>query len=233
MGLESARRQLARRPTTGFHTWIIRLGLPPALAFSAVLMAISVGAPGHSGLAWIGLLPLLAAVRVLSPCSATLAGAAWGLVFYFAAVLGFAPGVSHGFGALVLVALVPAVYTLLGALATRALGFVPVIMALLWILAEVALQPLGLRCGLLAGTQGDGNFASYVAGLLGYVFVASAIVYANAWLLVLIIRLRWAQPVEALSSVLTVVARWGHHPVAIPVRMPAHTQGFPRAPPIR
>ncbi|MEK6644453.1 MAG: hypothetical protein AABZ08_11150 [Planctomycetota bacterium] len=207
------------------------IALPPSLALCGVLMAISVGAPGNEWLAWIGLIPLLAASRAYSPLKAGLAGAVWGLCFYSSAVAGVAPSISTGPLSLTLLALVPAAYTALGSLATRAVGFVPLMMALLWILAEVALRPLGLQSGLLASTQGEGNFASWIAGLLGYVFVASAIVYANAWLLNLAGRIRLPVPaIRRLGTALGQPRALAFVPALAPAS-PSVRPGYPRGPP--
>lgn len=207
--------------------------LAPALAVSAVLMAMSVGSAGHAWMAWIGLLPLLAAARALSPVRAGLVGGTWGLLFYAAAVSGIAPTITPGALSLILLAAVPAAYCALGSLATRAVGFVPIILALLWILAEVALRPLGLRSGLLASTQADGNLANYIAGLLGYVFVASAIVYANAWLLNLLSQIRLSLPEFAIAGRLPRPSRFFSEQVGRPVPAICFADTFPRGPPQR
>lgn len=232
MDLGNAPQSLKRKPQAMIvPSWVASAGLPPALVASAIVMAMSVGAPGNAWLAWVGLLPLLAAVRILSPLAGGLAGAAWGLCFYAAAVSGIAPSITPGVGSLVLLAIVPAAYAALGSLATRAVGFAPVILALLWILAEVALQPLGLRSGLLASTQEGGHLASYLGGLLGYVFVASAIVYANAFLLSFISRVRVALPGEPAFGVFPFAGRCGILCAARPARRSAFTLGYPRGPP--
>ncbi len=207
------------------------VALPPLVALCGVLMAISVGAPGQEWLAWIALTPLLAAARAYSPLKAGLAGAVWGLCFYSAAAAGVAPSIDVGPISLSLLALVPAAYAALGSLATRAVGFAPVIMALLWILAEVALRPLGLQSGLLASSQGDGNLAGWIAGLLGYVFVASAIVYANAWLLNLVDRIQL--PVPAVRRLGVVIGK-PRRVALVAVPVPSNRSirlAFPRGPP--
>jgi apolipoprotein N-acyltransferase len=193
--VHSRRQYLAGRATR----WACAAGLPPSLALSAVLMAISLGTPGHGWLAWFALLPLLAAARTLPPVAAALAGAGWGFLLYGAAASGLVAAIPRGAGSIILIAMVPAAYACLGALATRALGFAPVVLGLLWILAEVALQPLGLRSGLLASTQPNGTMAAWVAGLLGYVFAAFALVYANALLLDLLSGVRLPPLLSQLS----------------------------------
>lgn len=176
------------------------LGLALSLGASAFLLAISVASHGPVWLAWISLLPLFLAIRVLSPARALVAGGLWGLCFYsFALAAGmrsFPPGV----GALALVVGVAALYAGLGALATRALGFFPWVLGLLWILVEVALKPLGFHNGLLAGTQGDGGLVHWLGGALGYASVAFLMAYTNVWLLALLARpRRTAWPAHSLA----------------------------------
>jgi hypothetical protein len=55
---------------------------------------------------------------------------------------------------------------------TRQKGFSPLLLGLGWIAVELALQPLGLRYGLLAATQGSGLVVRTMGYLAGYVMVA-------------------------------------------------------------
>jgi len=130
----------------------------------------------------------MAAARALPPVRAGLAGALWGVSYYTAAVALPIPIFTAHLGALALLGLVSSGYCLLASLATRALGFAPLMLALLWVLVEALLHPLGLRGGLLAGTQVEMGWSAWLARALGYVFEAFAVVYANALLLSLIER---------------------------------------------
>ena len=56
-------------------------------------------------------------------------------------------------------------------------------LALGWVGVEFALCPLGLRQGLLAGTQGDAVMFRTVGSAAGYVVVAFVVAYINAALL--------------------------------------------------
>jgi len=69
---------------------------------------------------------------------------------------------------------------------TRRIGYAPLVLAVGWIIVELALQPVTVNRGLLAGTVGDGDLMRLVGGVLGYVFVAFLIVFVNAQLLSLI-----------------------------------------------
>ena len=138
---------------------------------------------------WISLIPLFAAIRVLPPRQSMLCGAFWGiyLSFFLAA---FIPGII-GVSSLVLLAAVPAAYTYAAALVTRRVGFSPLFLGFGWVLVELALQPLGLGRGLLAGTQGHGGLVDWVSGLLGSTFVAFVVAAGNATLLLVFGALRF------------------------------------------
>lgn len=211
--------------------WLYALSLAPTLIGSAVLMAASLGRPGLAWLAWVCLLPLLAAVRKLTPLPAALAGAGWGLCLYTAASAGLAPKLDPSLLSLALLAIVPAAYTALGSLATRAVGFAPLILSLLWILVEVALRPLGLEGGLLAGTQSAGGLAGYIAGLLGYAFVAFAIIYGNAWLLQLLSDLRLDISLAPIHQLFTAPRSRAIIPVLWQPQLAVVFRGRPRGPP--
>jgi hypothetical protein len=115
---------------------------------------------------------LFLAIRVLSPAVAALAGGLWGGCFYLFSVAGAVPGLSlmpHSFG---LLAIVLMLYAYICVLLTRWIGFSPMLLALGWILVELALTPLGLKQGLLAGTQGANPYLHWISCLLGYALVA-------------------------------------------------------------
>lgn len=206
--------------------------LAVSLAFSALLMVLVVGSPAWSGLAWISLLPLFAAVRFLRPIPAVLAGGWWGLCLYLFSIAGAAPSVSSTLSSLVLLAAVPAVYAGLGTLATRAFGFNPVILGLGWIAVEVALQPVGLDRGLLGGAQAEGTRLHWATEVLGYISVAFLVACANASLLAFLSRARWTGTRQwSLSGVPHSERRpFGH--VSCWVQLLALRQAYPRAPPL-
>jgi len=129
------------------------------------------------------LIPLLLAIRALAPWRAFVAGSFWGLCLYaFGCTAEVAP-FSLGVGALLRLALVPGIYAWFGSTITRRKGFSPLMLGLGWVGVELALQPLGLHNGLLAGTQ-EFNIVIRTLGLLaGSVVVAFAVVYVNASIL--------------------------------------------------
>jgi apolipoprotein N-acyltransferase len=156
-------------------------------------MAMSVGLPGYSWIAWFGLLPLFLAIRILRPIAAALAGAFWGICFYFFSATGSIGVISPTVQSLALLTIVPALYTFFGALLTRLVGFNPLLLAFGWIVLELALKPLGLQQGLLACTQSQGPFLHWISNLLGYAFVAFLVACVNASVLSIlsIARLRF------------------------------------------
>jgi apolipoprotein N-acyltransferase len=162
------------------------LGLGIALAVSACLMAIALQSAAGLWLGWFTLIPLFLSIRVLSPLRAFFAGAFWGLcLFVFSTASGSAPFAPNVWSALLL-GLVPGAYAFLGARLTRQKGFSPLLLGLGWIAVELALQPLGLRYGLLAATQGSGLVVRTMGYLAGYVMVAFIVAYVNAMLLTML-----------------------------------------------
>jgi len=87
------------------------------------------------------------------------------------------------FLSLLLLGLIPAVYAYLCARVIGGMGFCALLLGFGWIGVELALRPLGLHHGLLAGTQGGGALVGWVGNLFGYVFIAFIIAFANGLLL--------------------------------------------------
>ncbi len=168
--------------------------LASSLIGTALLMALALTSPDYSSLAWISLLPLFWAIRSQGPTTAAFSGALWGISLYFFSTVGAAPAVAPTFFSLVLLATVPALYAGLGSLLTRAIGFNPLMLACGWILVEVALKPLRLHQGLLAGSLGDTAQLHWLARLLGYVFVALIVACANASLVSILSGTRLSFP---------------------------------------
>ena len=154
-----------------------------ALAGSAYLMALAIESPQYVWLGWVTLLPLFYAIRVLSPARAMISGAFWGACLFLASVAFARTEIAPSLASLTLLALIPGAYCYFGAALTRRIGFSPYLLALGWIGVEIALRPLGLHCGLLAGTQGDGMVVRVVGSFAGYVLVAFLVAYFNAALL--------------------------------------------------
>jgi len=153
---------------------------------SALLTALAVGSADYSWFAWFGLLPLFFAIRILSPAVTALAGAFWGGCFYFFLVMGAMPNLSQTPHSFILLTIVLMLYAYFGGLLTRWVGFSPMLLALSWIVVELTLKPLGLRQGLLAGSQSTNGFLHWISCLLGYAFVAMLVAGVNAWLVLLL-----------------------------------------------
>jgi len=158
--------------------------VPGALAvLSAFLMAVAIAVPRFFWLGWVTLIPLLFAVRALTPIGAASFGAVWGsALFGFGAFVVPTP-IASTFGSWALLTGIPALYALAGSRVTRRVGFSPLLLALGWVGVELSLHPLGLRHGLMAATQADGLLFRLVGSYAGYVLIAFLVVYLNAWLL--------------------------------------------------
>lgn len=157
--------------------------LVPALAGSAFLMALAIESPHHVWLGWVTLLPLFYAIQAFSPVRAFISGAFWGACLFASSVVFATTEIAPSIGSFALLSLIPGAYGYFGAGLTRRIGFSPFLLALGWIGAEIALAPLGLRHGLLAGTQGDSLAIRLIGSVAGYALVAFLVAYVNAALL--------------------------------------------------
>lgn len=223
-GVNSARPSIGRAKA---------VALVAALICGAYLTAAALAAPNHGWVVCISLLPLFWAIRALGPLRATLAGALWGGCLYVSAAAAV-PVIAPATRTLVLLTTIPAAYAGLGAVLTRRIGFNPVMLGVGWILVEIALKPLGLRYGLLAGAQGEGPLLHWVGRLLGYVVVAFVVACASASLLAALSNARLRIPRPKSSTGLPESGRG--RPSAqtfLPVELWALCEGYPRGPPIR
>lgn len=177
---QTKQRSVTRDLILRASTWSASLAV---LISSALVMILAATTPGYQWVGCIALLPLFNAIRVQSPVRAAFDGAIWGLsLFAFATLLGVTripfDLVSGG-----LLPVVLGLYAFFGARITRQVGFSPYLLALCWIGVELALKPLGLHYGLLAGTQTGGVSIELVGGFAGYAVVAFLVAYVNAALL--------------------------------------------------
>lgn len=154
--------------------------LTAALVGSAYAMALSVASGGHPWLGWLALLPLFRAIQVLPASSASLAGGLWGAGLFLFGVTVVPTGISATLGSALLLTAIPTVYAYLGARLTRRIGFNAFVLGTMWMLVELGLQPLALRNGLLARTQGGGALIDVVGRLFGYVLVAFLLAFTGA-----------------------------------------------------
>ena len=95
----------------------------------------------------------------------------------------------------------------------------------------MALLPLGLRGGLLGGTQADGLLFGLIGNFLGYVFVAFVVAWVSALLLSLLGAVRWSLPAQIAAGRIPPVACLPRE-VPLYLRFLPRHQVFPRAPPI-
>ena len=207
--------------------------LAASLVLSACLTAAALRSRDCSWVAWLSLLPLFWAVRSLRPTAAALCGAFWGAWLYLCSTAGPAPPVASTPLALGLLTAVPAIYAGLCSRLTRRIGFNPLMLALGWILVEMALKPLGLDQGLLASTQSDATHVPWISRLLGSVFVAALVVCANASLVGILSGARLSFPASrSLGGSPNAGAR-ALAQVVLPIQSWTLRQAQPRAPPIQ
>lgn len=161
-----------------------------SLVLSASLMAAAIGSPDYAWAGWFALLPLLFSIRTLRARLAMACGALWGASIFIASAFVADTPMPLTFQSLALLTAVPAVYAYVGARITRRLGFSALTLGFGWIGVELALMPLGLNGGLLAGTHGheDGSLLYVLEGLLGYGSVAVILAFINGFILSLLSR---------------------------------------------
>lgn len=168
------------------------------IVLSGAGMAANLASSNHAWWAWLSPLPLLLAIRYWRPSAVLFFGAAWGGSIYAFSILVFdqAPFVP-GFRSLLFLCVIPAIFGYIGSWVSRRMGFSALILGVGWIAVELALIPLGMRTGLLAGKFEEGTLVAIVEGVLGYAFVAFAIAWINGLLVILlsrVIRLAGAAP---------------------------------------
>jgi len=189
--------------------------------------------PALHWLAWVSLLPLFQAIRTLRPALAAMAGGLWGFCLFGFAAVGAAPVIAPTVLSLILLTAMPAFYCGIGARVTRWIGFNPFVLGLGWVGVELAIRPLGMPLGLLAGTQSGSALVQWGGRVLGYVFIAFLVAVANASLIALLSCTCW--PIQARRFLAdgpqAEVCRLGR-PVFAVQRFTLR-ESFPRAPPRR
>lgn len=155
---------------------------------SAATMVAIHRASENGWLAFFSLIPLIQVIRRYSPRVSASLGAVWGLGVASMLALGDVSTAHLSPLNIALLVGIPAAYTGLFSAITRRIGFNPFVLAVGWMLVELSLRPVGLPLGLLAGAIGSGALVSWVGGLLGYVFVAFLVIWANAAIVSLLSR---------------------------------------------
>ena len=111
-----------RRPLSGVGP--LRL---MTLLGSAYVMALAVGSGHHPWLGLVALLPLLRAIQVLKPIGATVCGSFWGASLFAFSVFAVETAIAPTVASLLLLALIPGVYTGVCSWSARYVGFSPIV----------------------------------------------------------------------------------------------------------
>ena len=159
------------------------------IVLSGAGMAANLASSHHSWWAWLSPLPLFLVIRYWRPWAVLFFGALWGGSIYAFSTLVFdqAPFVP-GLRSLLFLSVIPAIYGCFGSWVSVRMGFSTLFLAVGWIAVELALIPLGMRTGLLAGAYEEGTLLAIMEGVLGYAFVAFAIAWINGLLVCLVGR---------------------------------------------
>lgn len=154
-----------------------------SIVLSTALLSVRIGSESNQWVAWCTLLPLLAAIRMFAPKQAFVCGLLWGCsLFAFLSVS--ATVIPVTLSAFLLLGFIPAAFAFLGAAFTRRFGFNPLVLGFGWAGVELAMMPLGLKGGLLAGAGGsEVGTVSLLYNLFGYVCMASVIAAVNGLIL--------------------------------------------------
>lgn len=217
------------RPKRGALLPTISVYLP--LILSAYLLAQAGGSRPHPWLGLLSLLPLFRAIQVSRPWPALAAGAVWGASLYVFIIRAAEAGLPSGVESFMLLVTIPAVYAGLGAWITRRVGFSPFVLGVAWMLVELALRPLALHRGLLAGTQGDGLLIGPIGRPFGYLLVAFVVAFAGASLLALLSGIRIRLGDQTISVGPDIARRWLWHVVSSKWQACRLCMSQPRAPP--
>lgn len=221
-----------RNWTDGIYIGLQVSAIALALSLSAVLLTLGIGSGSYPWLTWLCPLPLFLAIRVMSRTGAAVCGAVWGICLFLFCLTGAAHLVPPSLLSLFLLIAVPAVYAGLGVVLTRAIGFNPLLLGLGWVLVEIALKPAGFNQGLLTGTQGDYSLVHQISSLLGYVFVAFLVAWANASLLQVLSNVRICIPRLGARIGLPEPAGCLRPHTFLQIPLLSLAQGTPRAPPL-
>ena len=177
-----------KRRTSGCGLRLPQTGLILlSILLSTAVLSSVIASTSNQWLAWCALLPLLAAIRIYSPNKAFACGLLWGASLFAFLSWGANPVIPFTPSAFALLSLIPAGFAFLGAAFTRRFGFNPLILGFGWAGVELALIPLKLNGGLLAGANvfEPGTVSHLLYGVFGYVCMASAIAAVNGLILTL------------------------------------------------
>lgn len=167
-----------------------RLCVLLAVACGAALGALSRTGQAPFWVGWLALLPIFLAIRFSSPLAAIGLAAAWGAALCTAQAMidaHFLPDLrasATSIGLLATLVTLPAAYAGLSATVTRFIGFRPIVIALGWVVVEIAFSRLGFRQPLAHGDHTNVSpFFLAIERALGYAVVAALGAYIAAWVL--------------------------------------------------
>ncbi len=159
-----------------------------ALIVGAYLAASGLASPVYARLSWLGVLPLLIAVRNCRPIHAGLCGAVWGSCYWLTAGLLLPISIELTTRATIQHVGSLAAFALLGALTTRKFGFHPLLLSATWVLLDLAFYDHS-ESGLSFNASTSSALEYFLAHAMGTVFLSATLVFCNAALLHAVCRL--------------------------------------------
>jgi hypothetical protein len=163
------------------HSRIVELATITAfLCCGGLLTGCAIVSARFHWAAWLGLVPVFAAIRRLSGVRAFLGGALWGGAVYLGAMI--ASGASFPITPLGCMhhILLPAGYVYFMAVFSRRYWYSPLALALGWILVELAVNVSGAQPGLISAEHISSPFLHVLTDFFGSGFIAFAVAYAGA-----------------------------------------------------
>lgn len=161
-----------------------------AVIVGAWLTALSMSSDAHAWLGWFALVPIFFMIRLWRPVHALLGGAIWGASLFAFSNGSFQEAPVSDLARFLLLTAAPAIYCGSAAWLSRRIGFSPFVLGVGWMGVELALGQAGLRTGLLGLAAGQGGVLHWLGKMLGWVFVCFLFALLNAWVVVVLSRVR-------------------------------------------
>jgi len=134
----------------------------------------------NTWLEFVTLVPLFWPIRSGNVQLAGACGGLWGGTIAICTALGLGPPMALTAMAAFALITAPAVYSALGALLTRWIGFSPFVLAVGWLGVEFAFALFGTWTRLFETTIGHGCWGQHIQMALGYVIANGTVAYLNA-----------------------------------------------------
>lgn len=203
-----------------------------ALIVGAYVAASGMASPVYARLSWLGVLPLLIAVRSAPPILAGLCGTIWGLCYWLFAGAVLPTTVPLTATACLQLTGGASAFALLGALITRRYGFHPFLLSATWLLLDVVVCVGGHSVDMSTTVGDETSYSHFLARALGTACLGAALVLINAILLLAVCKLAHCDDAPRKWAWVTLVKVGGIRALSSSPAYHPVVYGPPRAPPI-